>query len=149
MWTKLIVSAMGTGVLLGMDKSRVNGPKSPPSPLAVLGKIEASSRRPKSVGGPALPRTEAIFRGEGILQMAHLTRPTCYCRARRQGGAPSLRRPGQGKPPLQLTPRHLAVDSEVAPTIYAPCPGFALPAVKQFPPFSGIGKPTGKPLITE
>jgi len=69
-----------------------------------------------------------------------ITRKTCL---------QTVRRPGQGKPPLQLTPRHLAVDSEVAPTIYAPYPGFALPAVKQFPPFSGIGKPTGKPLITE
>jgi hypothetical protein len=60
------VSTTGTGVPLALDKSKSNGLKGRPNPLAVTGQTKAPSRGPKTVGGQAPPHERGgSFMGKG------------------------------------------------------------------------------------
>jgi hypothetical protein len=60
MGLKATVSATGMGVPVALDKPKVNRPKGPPGPLAVVGQTEEPSRGPKTAGGQAPPRGMAV-----------------------------------------------------------------------------------------
>jgi hypothetical protein len=83
------VSTTGTGVPLALDKPKVNGPKGPPGPLAVMDQTEAPSRGPKTAGGQAPPWDIVVPLWRRDSPVGAFNAPVLLRPARPRGGAPS------------------------------------------------------------